>query len=205
MKYQKENAINASLKGPDANYLDGIPVFKTYPNWINKEEMDYLIGEFQRSGMRGPLNRYRAQQIDFEELLELTGKKIKQPAAFLTGSIDPVNFFTGSNYKSSDDLKSRIEKNYEHLIYAELLEDTGHWIQQEKPKGTQGNPTKTRGQTRRGNPMETKWRPRTAQESPKTPQDVQVATEMPKESYQNAVCNTFSQRCASEWHFKQFS
>mgnify|MGYP001160139218 FL=1 len=134
MKYQKENAINASLKGPDANYLDGIPVFKTYPNWINKEEMDYLIGEFERSGMRGPLNRYRAQQIDFEELLELTGKKIKQPAAFLTGSIDPVNFFTGSNYKSSEDLKSRIEKNYENLIYAELLEDTGHWIQQEKPK-----------------------------------------------------------------------
>ena len=44
--------------------------------------------------------------------------------------------------------------------------------------------------------------PKRAQRRPKT---VQVATEMPKESYQNAVCNAFSQRCASEWRFKQFS
>ena len=44
--------------------------------------------------------------------------------------------------------------------------------------------------------------PKRAQRRPKT---VQVAAEMPKESYQNAVCNAFSQRCASEWHFKRFS
>ena len=44
--------------------------------------------------------------------------------------------------------------------------------------------------------------PKRAQRRPKT---VQVAAEMPKESYQNAVCNAFSQRCASEWRFKRFS
>ena len=44
--------------------------------------------------------------------------------------------------------------------------------------------------------------PKRAQRRPKT---VHVAAEMPKESYQNAVCNAFSQSCASEWRFKRFS
>ena len=44
--------------------------------------------------------------------------------------------------------------------------------------------------------------PKRAQRRPKT---VQVAAEMPKESYRDAVCNAFSQRCVSEWRFKQLS
>ena len=133
MRFQKENAINASSKGPNARYLDGIPEFDTYPSWMTNEDMDYLVSEFENSGMRGPLNRYRAQQIDFEDLLELTDAKIKQPSAFLTGKYDPVNFFTGSNYESSEDLRNRIGKNYENLLSVCLLEDAGHWVQQEKP------------------------------------------------------------------------
>ena len=134
MKFQKDNAINASSKGPDAKYLEGLPTFDTYPSWITVADMDYLVGEFEASGMRGPLNRYRAQQIDFEDLLELADAKIKQPSAFLTGKYDPVNFFTGSNYKNDEDLRDRIGKNYENLLSASLLDDAGHWVQQEKPE-----------------------------------------------------------------------
>ena len=134
MKFQKDNAINASSKGPDAKYLERLPIFETYPSWITVADMDYLAGEFEASGMRGPLNRYRAQQIDFEDLLELTDAKIKQPSAFLTGKYDPVNFFTGSNYKNDEDLGDRIGKNYENLLSVCLLDDAGHWVQQEKPE-----------------------------------------------------------------------
>ena len=134
MKFQKDNAINASSKGPSAKYLEGLPTFDTYPSWITVADMDYLAGEFEASGMRGPLNRYRAQQIDFEDLLELTDAKIKQPSAFLTGKYDPVNFFTGSNYKNDEDLRDRIGKNYENLLSVCLLDDAGHWVQQEKPE-----------------------------------------------------------------------
>ena len=134
MKFQKDNAINASSKGPNAKYLEGLPTFDTYPSWMTEADMDYLVGEFEASGMRGPLNRYRAQQIDFEDLLELTDAKIKQPSAFLTGKYDPVNFFTGSNYKNDEDLKDRIGKNYENLLSVCLLDDAGHWVQQEKPE-----------------------------------------------------------------------
>ena len=134
MKFQKDNAINASSKGPDAKYLEGLPTFDTYPSWITVADMDYLVGEFEASGMRGPLNRYRAQQFDFEDLLELTDAKIKQPSAFLTGKYDPVNFFTGSNYANNEDLRERIGKNYENLLSVSLLDDAGHWVQQEKPE-----------------------------------------------------------------------
>ena len=134
MKFQKDNAINASSKGPDAKYLDGIHVFDTFPYWMTNEDMDYLVSEFESSGMRGPLNRYRAQQIDFEDLLELTDAKIKQPSAFLTAKYDPVNLFTGSNYKNDEDLRDRIGKNYENLLSVSLLDDAGHWVQQEKPE-----------------------------------------------------------------------
>ncbi len=133
MRHQKENAINARSKDLNAKYLDGLPEFDNYPSWMTKEDMDYLVSEFENSGMRGPLNRYRAQQIDFDDLLELTDAKIKQPSAFLTGKYDPVNFFTGSNYESSEDLRNRIGKNYEDLLLVCLLEDAGHWVQQEKP------------------------------------------------------------------------
>ena len=65
-----------------------------------------------------------------------------------------------------------------------------------QPRGTKERP---------GTPpvcfKESHGQPKRAQRRPKT---VQVAAEMPKESYQNAVCNAFSQRCASEWRFKRF-
>ena len=134
MKVQKENAITGSSKGVNRKYLELLPTFETYPSWITRADMDYLVGEFETSGMRGPLNRYRAQQIDFEDLFELTDAKIKQPSAFLTGKYDPVNSFTGSNYENNEDLKNKIGKNYENLLSTCLLDDSGHWVQQEKPE-----------------------------------------------------------------------
>ncbi len=133
MKVQKENAITGSSKGVNGKYLEALPTFDTYPSWITAGDMDYLVGEFELSGMRGPLNRYRAQQIDFEDLLELKNAKVKQPSAFLTGKYDPVNAFIGSNYDSSKDLEDKIGRNYENLLSVCLLDDSGHWVQQEKP------------------------------------------------------------------------
>ena len=43
--------------------------------------------------MRAPLNRYRAQTIDYEEFVELETAKITQPSCFISGTLDPVAFF----------------------------------------------------------------------------------------------------------------
>ena len=134
MKKQFENPLNAMNKGPNAKYLDDVVVFESYPDWINKDEMNYLINEFENSGMRGPLNRYRAQRIDFEELKDFRDKKLKQPAALMVGSLDPVNFFIGDGYKDTEHLKEVFEPVYENLIKTELINDVGHWTQQEAPE-----------------------------------------------------------------------
>ena len=133
MKKQFENPLNAMEKGPDTNYLDGVIEFNDYPSWINKDEMNYLINEFETSGMRGPLNRYRAQRKDFEDLKNYKDKKLKQPAALMVGSLDPVNFFVGDGYKDTSHLKDTFDPVYENLISTKLIEDVGHWTQQEAP------------------------------------------------------------------------
>ena len=134
MKKQFENPLNAMNKGPNAKYLDDVVEFESYPDWINEDEMNYLINEFENSGMRGPLNRYRAQRIDFEELKDFRDKKLKQPAALMVGSLDPVNFFIGDGYKDTEHLKEVFEPVYENLIKTELINDVGHWTQQEAPE-----------------------------------------------------------------------
>ena len=125
----------SSNKSPESKLLDDINSFDSYPDWINKEEMDYLIDEFESSGLRGPLNRYRNYELDFKDMEHLAGKKISQPSAFLAGSHDPVNFFILPNgYKDSNDLRVNIEPQYENLVDVVLLDGAGHWVQEEKPK-----------------------------------------------------------------------
>ena len=121
-------------KDPNAKFLEGTFEFDSYPDWITKEEMDYFVSQFEMSGMRGPINRYRALEIDFEDLIDFKDAKLKQPASFITGSLDPVNFFNGVGYKEADDIKNTIGSYYENLIDIQMIEDAGHWVQQEKPE-----------------------------------------------------------------------
>ena len=116
-------------KGPDATFLEGMEEFDTLPDWLTQEDIDYFVSQFEISGLRGPLNRYRAQNIDWEELENLP-KTISQPAFFITGTLDPVNFFV----PSEQSLMDRIGSNYDNLILAEELEGIGHWTQQEAPQ-----------------------------------------------------------------------
>ena len=80
------------------------------------------------------INRYRALEIDFEDLKDFKDAKLKQPASFITGSLDPVNFFNGVGYKDADDIKSTIGGYYENLVDIQMIEGAGHWVQQEKPE-----------------------------------------------------------------------
>ena len=103
--------------------------FDELPEWLSQKDIDYFVSQFEISGMRGPLNRYRAQNIDWDELSDLP-KAISQPAFFITGTLDPVNFFV----PSEQSLMERIGSNYDNLLLAEELEGIGHWTQQEAPE-----------------------------------------------------------------------
>lgn len=116
-------------KGADAKFLEGMEEFEELPNWLTQEDIDYFVSQFEKSGLRGPLNRYRAQNIDWEELSNLP-EQIEQPAFFITGSLDPVNFFV----PSQQSLIERIKSNYKNLMVVKELEGIGHWTQQEAPE-----------------------------------------------------------------------
>ncbi len=117
-------------KTKDSTFLEGMEVFEDFPGWFSKEDLEYFVSQFEISGLRGPFNRYRAQNIDWHEIPELEGKILEQPAFFVTGTLDPVNFFVPSDQTLID----RIGPNYKDLLFAEELEGIGHWTQQEAPE-----------------------------------------------------------------------
>ena len=117
-------------KDKNSTFLEGMEVFEDFPDWFTQKDLDYFVSQFEISGLRGPFNRYRAQNIDWHETPELSDAVLQQPAFFITGTLDPVNFFVPSNQSLID----RISPNYKNLLFAEELEGIGHWTQQEAPK-----------------------------------------------------------------------
>ena len=132
MKFNFEKGQSGLVqeKTKDSTFLEGMEMFEDFPNWFTKEDLDYFVSQFEISGLRGPFNRYRAQNIDWHEIPELEGKILEQPAFFVTGTLDPVNFFVPSDQSLTD----RIKPNYKNLLFAEELEGIGHWTQQEAPE-----------------------------------------------------------------------
>tara|TARA_B100001559_G_scaffold169941_1_gene142464 strand:+ start:534 stop:1520 length:987 start_codon:yes stop_codon:yes gene_type:complete len=135
MQFMMENIGNpAYKKTPESKMLENSPEFDTYPNWLTQEDMNYFINEFEQSGFRGPFNRYRAQDIDFKELQEFKNVSYPLPACFITGTLDPVNFFARDESASEEDILKAFTKNYDDLRKVEILDGIGHWTQQENPE-----------------------------------------------------------------------
>ena len=122
--------IASRYEDKNSSFLEGMEVFEDFPDWFSEEDLDYFVSQFEMSGLRGPFNRYRAQNIDWNELPQLEGAVLQQPAFFITGTLDPVNFFIPSEQSLID----RISSNYKELLFAEELIGIGHWTQQEAPE-----------------------------------------------------------------------
>ena len=103
--------------------------FPEYPHWLQPEDLDYLVSQFELSGKRGPFNRYRAQTIDWHESEHLDGAMIEQPAFFITGDLDPVSQFIPLEVRITD----LVAANYRNLLIAEELDNVGHWTAEEAP------------------------------------------------------------------------
>jgi pimeloyl-ACP methyl ester carboxylesterase len=115
-------------KGPDATLLEGLIDPDPLPAWLSAEDVAYYAEEFRRSGFRGPLNRYRNHERDFELLPELSVEKITQPALFIAGERDPVlNFIPGVR------MQDLMDRWYADLRGKVIIPGAGHWIQQERP------------------------------------------------------------------------
>jgi len=113
-------------KPKDSKLFDGSPDMKTLPPWITEEEHKYYVGKFKQGGFRGPINRYRNMDRDWEKMPELQDKKIEQPALFIIGEKDPV-----ASFAPMDPMKQFVPN-----LKMITLKDAGHWTQQERPAET---------------------------------------------------------------------
>jgi pimeloyl-ACP methyl ester carboxylesterase len=115
-------------KPADARLLDGLPDPDPFPAWLTPADLDYYVGEFEKSGFRGPLNRYRTSDLDFAQQAAVAGRRIEQPAAFVAGSLDPVLRFV-----PGVDMVEMMRRQVADLRLVRLIEGAGHWVQQERP------------------------------------------------------------------------
>jgi pimeloyl-ACP methyl ester carboxylesterase len=118
-------------KGPQSTFLEGLPDPQPFPAWMSDADLDVFAAAFEKSGFRGPLNRYRAQDLDFEQSADLAGKPVTQPACFIAGERDPVR-----NFVPGIDMFANAGAHCTDFRGTTLIPEAGHWVQQEAPEAT---------------------------------------------------------------------
>lgn len=115
-------------KTADATLLEGLIRPEPFPSWLSDADLDFYVGEFERSGFFGPLSRYRNHDRDFHWAQAYKDRKIKQPAFFIAGDRDlAFNMFGGP------DPIPIMRAAVPNLQGAHVLPGCGHWTQQERP------------------------------------------------------------------------
>ena len=108
--------------------LDNIPDPGDRLKWLVNINLKSMVEDFEESGFKGTLNRYRAQEIDWIELKELDEMLITPPSLFIGGEFDPVRYFI-RNYDAYKNA-GKYCSNYKGTF---IIKNSGHWVQQEKP------------------------------------------------------------------------
>ncbi len=108
--------------------LKGLVDPEPFPSWMTAADLDYYTDEFARSGLRGPINRYRNHERDWEWQQPFKDRKIEQPAFFVAGDRD-----LAFNMMGGADPIERMRRFVPNLQGAHVLPGCGHWTQQERP------------------------------------------------------------------------
>jgi len=95
------------------------------PQWLSADDLDFYTEQFEFSGFRGPLNRYRNVDRDWRDLQVWRGQPITVPSLFIAGEKDGPAIWGASAIE-------RHSKNLPGLRASHILEGCGHWVQQER-------------------------------------------------------------------------
>ena len=100
-----------------------------FPAWMSPEDLATYADAFKAGGFRGPLNRYRAQRLDPEQLTAIHGQRLRQPSCFIAGECDPVRRFAPNR-----DPYARADAAVDDFRGSTIVPGAGHWVQQEAPE-----------------------------------------------------------------------
>lgn len=116
-------------KKADATLLEGMVDPEVFPAWLSEGDLDYYVSEFEGSGFRGPISRYRNHERDFEGLQAFRGRKLEMPTLLIGGDRDPA--FNG--FGRIADPAALMRQHVTDLRGVHVLPGCGHWTQQERP------------------------------------------------------------------------
>ena len=88
-------------------------------------------GDFERTGMAGAFNRYRAAALDAADEGDLIGAQVAQPSCFIGGELDPVRWMI-----PGADLYADPGAGCTDFRGTTLVPDAGHWVHQEAVAAT---------------------------------------------------------------------
>ncbi len=105
--------------------VDQLPEPTSELEWLPPDDLDVYVAEFERTGLRGGLNRYRNIDRDAEDLAPFRGRPLTVPALFIGGELDGPTVWGASAI-------AEFPKTLPDLRASHVLEGCGHWVQQEK-------------------------------------------------------------------------
>ena len=107
---------------PGDGFLTGVPTPTALPSWLTDGDLRELVNDFQHSGFRGGLNRYRNLDRDWREL-ELG--QLSVPALYLVGERDP-----GRAFAPIEPMQALVPQ-LEPIV---VIPGAGHWLSEEAPE-----------------------------------------------------------------------
>ncbi|MEW2390803.1 alpha/beta hydrolase [Streptomyces venezuelae] len=102
------------------------------PGWLDERDLDAYAEEFERTGLTGALNRYRAMDRDWEDLTpRFAGAPVRQPSLFVGGALDASTTWLADAIEAFPDTLPGLRSSH-------VLDGCGHWVQQERPDEVNG-------------------------------------------------------------------
>lgn len=132
--FSGDAAANSMLGGAPR----GAPLLSLLPDppagplsFMTDDDLDRYAATFERAGMVGAFNRYRALSLDVEANADVMGATVDQPSCFIAGERDLVRALVPGVDAFADPGAGCTD-----FRGSTIIPGAGHWVQQEVPAET---------------------------------------------------------------------
>ncbi|CAL1360934.1 unnamed protein product [Linum trigynum] len=134
-KFLLLNRTDNMVAPPGIEIIDDLETPAVLPAWITQEELQVYADKFQQSGFTGPLNYYRAMDLNWEISAPWQGSKVTVPAKFIIGNQDigfetsgTKQYIEGGVFRSFVPDLEVVVLNGHHFIHQERAQEVSEEI-----------------------------------------------------------------------------